>query len=513
MLILCVVVLGVMMTPATAQVSSLMVNGSSSGFTMASGDAIQWEYDVDTAATVRCEFWFDLNQNGTIEPGTDRLFAFFLQTDGVMEGDGPPDLDGEANGHVYFDQPVGIAPAAYVLTFISNGDTAAVAGTVTPLASPTHTVSGYVTPPTGKGAENILVELNKDGNGNNMFWNALTDSTGLFVVALYEDSSGSQWRLRVNTPFPPNVITPEDISITLTGNDTGYNFTYLPAAAQVAGVLQDELGNPVIDRGIRISSNSTSFSRSVRTDQAGFFQIGVLAGELADQPLYIEVVFRDTATTQELHSRRSVPVIASSDSFFLPLKLFSVNAQITGRILINGNPPGFPIQITASNPDSAESRTWCDPVTGEFTMPVSDKISTYELYAGMLPGNYSGAHVQAAAGDTGVLIAVTTTGIGNNERLHPTRYALGNNYPNPFNPMTRILYTLPVQSNVRLTVFNLLGQEVAELVSGTVAAGGYEVFFNAADLPSGVYFYRLDATSLSDPSQVYTKTEKMLLTK
>ena len=75
----------------------------------------------------------------------------------------------------------------------------------------------------------------------------------------------------------------------------------------------------------------------------------------------------------------------------------------------------------------------------------------------------------------------------------PSAFALGQNYPNPFNPATMIRYSLPHRSHVSLTVINTLGQKVVELVSGDVEAGNHEVQFNANNLASGVYFYRLQA--------------------
>lgn len=76
----------------------------------------------------------------------------------------------------------------------------------------------------------------------------------------------------------------------------------------------------------------------------------------------------------------------------------------------------------------------------------------------------------------------------------PAEYTLEPNFPNPFNPSTIIRYGLPHHSFVTLSVFNTLGQKVAELVNGEVEAGYHEVPFNASTLASGVYFYRLSAS-------------------
>ena len=77
----------------------------------------------------------------------------------------------------------------------------------------------------------------------------------------------------------------------------------------------------------------------------------------------------------------------------------------------------------------------------------------------------------------------------------PLEFALDQNYPNPFNPSTSIQYSIPETGNVRLAVFNLIGEEVAVLVNGTVQAGHYEVSFNASSLPSGVYLYKLQSAN------------------
>lgn len=84
---------------------------------------------------------------------------------------------------------------------------------------------------------------------------------------------------------------------------------------------------------------------------------------------------------------------------------------------------------------------------------------------------------------------------GSNEDIALTEYEFGleQNYPNPFNPTTKISYSLDKESNVSLTVFNMLGQKVAELVNTRQNKGSYSVTWNAASMSSGVYLYRLKA--------------------
>jgi hypothetical protein len=79
----------------------------------------------------------------------------------------------------------------------------------------------------------------------------------------------------------------------------------------------------------------------------------------------------------------------------------------------------------------------------------------------------------------------------------PLTYSLSQNYPNPFNPSTTIEYQLPKSSLVRLTVYDLIGREVAVLVNDRKDAGVYDVRFDASALASGVYFCRLTAGSFA----------------
>jgi N-acetylneuraminic acid mutarotase len=85
-----------------------------------------------------------------------------------------------------------------------------------------------------------------------------------------------------------------------------------------------------------------------------------------------------------------------------------------------------------------------------------------------------------------------STGVARSAEF-PAEFELEQNYPNPFNPTTTISYTLPRFSKATLTVYDMLGRQVSVLTSGTQPGGSYEVMFDAAGLPSGVYLYRLQA--------------------
>jgi hypothetical protein len=125
----------------------------------------------------------------------------------------------------------------------------------------------------------------------------------------------------------------------------------------------------------------------------------------------------------------------------------------------------------------------------------------YRVYAKNLIGNSSYSN---EAYDT----TFTITNLTHDPSV-PQMFRLANNYPNPFNPTTKIKFDIPASnksSNVRLTVFDASGREVSTLINSQIAPGSYEFQFSANNLTSGVYFYRLSTDNFVD-------TKKMILLK
>ncbi len=98
------------------------------------------------------------------------------------------------------------------------------------------------------------------------------------------------------------------------------------------------------------------------------------------------------------------------------------------------------------------------------------------------------------------------TAVGDDSDNLPTSYSLAQNYPNPFNPTTEIAFDLPSKSKVRLTVFNILGQEVTTLVNKELGPGHHSIQWDGGTQASGIYFYKLEANNFSE-------TRKMMLVK
>jgi hypothetical protein len=134
---------------------------------------------------------------------------------------------------------------------------------------------------------------------------------------------------------------------------------------------------------------------------------------------------------------------------------------------------------------------------------------TFGIKFGQYWGDYTGTAFELVVDDV-YLLPLTEAGKTAVEdkggKARPEQYSLAQNYPNPFNPSTKIDYAVAGNGQVRLTVFDLKGREIATLVDGIKPAGRHSVTLDAGNLKSGVYFYKLQADGA-------TITRKMLLVK
>jgi len=143
-----------------------------------------------------------------------------------------------------------------------------------------------------------------------------------------------------------------------------------------------------------------------------------------------------------------------------------------------------------SNPvlSNGEAGTW-DSLAAIVTFVLFDSSQqSYKMwYAGWNDGN-DGAKIQ-----TGYATSDTTTSLHTTDTVIPHSYTLRQNYPNPFNPITTITFKIDFATKVRLIIYDFLGREMDVLVDKYLPAGTYSLLFNAANLSSGVYFYKLQA--------------------
>ncbi|RKY93585.1 MAG: hypothetical protein DRQ01_04420, partial [Ignavibacteriae bacterium] len=136
------------------------------------------------------------------------------------------------------------------------------------------------------------------------------------------------------------------------------------------------------------------------------------------------------------------------------------------------------------------------------------EVGFYDTGVGAWGVAVIGSYSYVADDGDGIYIIQNDLLVGINEEtsFSPGSFLLAQNYPNPFNPTTTIKFQIPELSFVTLKVYDVLGSEITTLVSEEKTMGRYEVEFNAITLPSGIYFYRLQAGD-------FVETKKMMLLK
>jgi hypothetical protein len=157
-----------------------------------------------------------------------------------------------------------------------------------------------------------------------------------------------------------------------------------------------------------------------------------------------------------------------------------------------------------NNKTTRTSYTQFNANIGYFASGVPDSCAMYFGITGST-ANKDTIHVGSTFNLDDLSLSGTATGIAEQPSL-PLSYALSQNFPNPFNPSTLIQYQLPGTGPVRMTVYDILGREVATLVDGVQQQGTHEARFEAGGLSSGVYFYRLQAAG-------FVQQRKMVLQK
>jgi plastocyanin len=118
----------------------------------------------------------------------------------------------------------------------------------------------------------------------------------------------------------------------------------------------------------------------------------------------------------------------------------------------------------------------------------------------------------SSMGMKGTITVNSATGVSSVNYTGPGNYLLMQNYPNPFNPATTISYALPYESKISIKIYDVSGKQITELADNTESAGYHNLNFNADNLASGIYFYRIEAVS-TDGTRKFDDTKKMILLK
>jgi len=289
--------------------------------------------------------------------------------------------------------------------------------------------------------------------------------------------------------FVPSITFPEQLYETASGNvlaagfsgssglyiydSNGNQLNYFGAVSGLRGAYQLGNGNYLVTSG------------------GGVYVLDQTTGNILSQPV----------------SGVSARFIREYDLAIVPVELTSFTANVIGRgVELNWttatetNNSGFEILRLTQN-EEWQTLAFV-PGFGTTTEPKSysynDETVTGGTYSYKLKQiDYDGSHSFSDVVEVDILF--------------PTVFTLEQNYPNPFNPSTSIQFSLPVDANVTVGVYNLVGEKIADVVSGDFSAGKHKVNFDASSLTSGVYFYRIDATASNGSN--FSSVKKMTVLK
>jgi len=368
------------------------------------------------------------------------------------------------------------------------------------------------------------------------------------IMCGYTTNSGVSWTgvMQINTPLSGHYSQGCDIMCGPNGqvyvcwaaptSSSPYTEDYCGFASSTTGGTSWTVLNNAFDmNGIRATSfNGWNFRVN------GFTRIGVdRSGGPRNGWIYIVAAEKNLAPAGTdadvvLHSSSdggatwSAGVRVNQDPLnngkvqFFPAIRVDENGGVNVCYYDNRNYPSFGDSCETYMSRSVDGgATWAD-------VKVSDHAWKVKGEAGL--GSYGGDYIGISSGNgkifpfwfddkTGTMqawVAAVTpeaVGISGNTNEIPASFELNQNYPNPFNPNTTIGFALPSEQNVKLEVFDMTGRSAGVLVNSDLKAGTYKFDFNASDLASGIYFYKLTARETGSSSGSFVSTKKMILVK
>jgi hypothetical protein len=385
---------------------------------------------------------------------------------------------------------------------------------------------------TGLPGETLVVD--NIGCIQGVAWKGLTDSTGAYDATLL--SQRSYIALAIKPGYFPQYYDhkdtpPEATIIALNGDTSGIDFNldpyHPPQMYSISGLVSDSAGVRVPSRVIvfPLRSYAARPARFAFTDSLGAYTVDHL---LEGKYIVLAVPFGKYAPAfykagafGVIHWTDADTVTVASNVTGIDIGVVEIHwggvATISGTITSSGQPLEG-VNVYAEGPGGSALGYGMTDASGSY---VIDAVPAGSVTLSVdLVGYNSAQQVVGVSPSQFTLTQDFALGVTTSASAQPGvpgAYALSQNYPNPFNPSTRITYTLPQTGVVRLSVFNLLGQQVLNLVNGPVSAGTHEVVWDGRDaagrgVASGVYFYRIEVKGL-DGGAAYSAMRKMVLLK
>ncbi len=402
---------------------------------------------------------------------------------------------------------------------------------LSPIVIPTfYTLKGKVTDELGNPLR-AKVKVIIQNKGLNVARYSLTNPDGDYSIRLRKNDTVIVYASSFNFNFLPeyydNKLTATEADVlVMSGNLENINFALanrVPFANLISGTLQDTLGNPIVGNvtAFKVKDGQMPFKVSVVSDSTGAYTLtDLLPGKYVlfacSFPNYIPTYFRFDGAQAFRPKNADTLVIESTTAlnninFTLLNRVYGGNGMISG--IVNGNDKS-PVQgayVVAVNEMGKVISSAVTDANGFYNLNslsennytlLVNKYDYEESTVSNIPV-YQNNLYSAIANVTINPQGVTSV---NESSTIPENFVLSQNYPNPFNPETTIKFSIPTQQFVSLKVYDILGNEVATLVSEVKQAGNYQVKLNGANLSSGIYFYSLKAGN-------FTKTLKMTLIK
>jgi hypothetical protein len=387
----------------------------------------------------------------------------------------------------------------------------------------------------GIGSESMMID--HLGQCRGVIWKGMTDAKGEYTASVRGGSSYIAVAAKAGylPEYYDNKPNPAHADVIVVGGDniTGIDFSLaaLPNILNsVAGTVRDELGTGVPSRIVLIPVQPSPGVgvRFGHTDGDGSYMLThVLAGDYHVLAIpfsgYAPAFYKDGAYGI-IHWQDADIVTVSGAVSGIDIGVVAIKhvglAQLTGKAAtLTGTPvEGTSVFVTTATgeivgyglTDAEGAYTIANVPPGTLTLKASrDGYNSSETTVSVSTNAF------AATGDIPMTPATVTSVVP--PETTPQTFSLHQNYPNPFNPSTSIVVDLPANSLVRLTIYNVLGQEMVTLVDGLLTAGRSQVVWNGADnagrpVASGSYYYRLTATT-PEGQIVFMQTKTMLLLK
>lgn len=499
------------------------VNGVASN-TMVQGDQVRWFLTTNNpGGTLTIHIYRDVDGNQQFNP-TDQILDFFTITDNDPNPDGPGDTDGLTNGEL--DVPLGnlgFTVGDYIFLVMDED------GTI--VTAPFH-----VDPMNPADVQQMIIgqiSLSDVSTPNPVYagfifglftdsgiYMGQTDSTGHFTIPINNPVTGGNFDEMFDFSRPAKYSTNfqgMNLSINSDTVDVG-TISYIAGNFRIYGNVMNEM-EAALGRYlyINVSNDNGSLDNEWYVSPDGSYEIYLsitqpetLHLNLPEDDLMNMGYMSPDAWAQSSPYR--LVVDATSSEQFVPVVVYSINDSIF--VQLTGGETDSSYRFAASNSSIyAVSFGYTDPTNGLAIIPVNHSVKNYWVYlsewetpppAGKVLNPQGGQ--SANVGDTISFAFVDPTGI-QDDNSSVQKFQLNQNYPNPFNPSTTISFYLQKAGPVSLTVYNIFGQKIATILQNNLLKeGSHNVVFHAADLPSGVYLYKLTAGN-------FTATKKMILLK